>query len=81
MADKDAGLKLSDREVAQSFIDPVWATKFPPVMSIEQAAELLQMPIATLYDWRSRGLLNGCCRKVGKRLRFLRDRLMKQIFN
>ena len=81
MADKDAGLKLTDKEVAQSFADPIWAVKFPPVMSIEQAAELLQVPVATIYDWRSRGRLVGCCRKVGKHLRFLRDRLIQHIFN
>lgn len=81
MAGKDVGLKLTDKEVAQSFADPTWSAKFPPVMSIEQAAELLQVPIATIYDWRSRGRLAGCCRKVGKHLRFLRDRLLKHIFN
>lgn len=81
MAYKDEGLNLTDKEVAQSFADPVWAAKFPPVISAEQAAELLQMPLATIYDWRSRGLLNGCCRKVGKHLRFWRDRLLKLVFN
>ena len=81
MAIKDVGLKLTDKEVAQSFADPVWSAKFPPVMSAEQAAELLQVPIATIYDWRSRELLVGCCRKVGKHLRFLRDRLIKHVFN
>jgi hypothetical protein len=81
MGRKDEGLKLTDKEVTQLFADPTWSAKFPPVMSIGQAAELLQMPVATIYDWRSRGLLDGCCRKVGKHLRFLRDRLIKHHFN
>lgn len=81
MTNKDDHLNLTDKEILQSFADPLWSAKFPPVMSVEQAAELLQVPVATIYDWRSRGLLDGCCRKVGKHLRFLRDRLLKQIFN
>lgn len=81
MVNKDEDLELSDKEVFQSFCDPAWSAKFPPVMSVVQTAELLQVPVATIYDWRSRGLLAGCCRKVGKHLRFLRDRLMKRIFN
>ncbi|HEV3343513.1 MAG TPA: helix-turn-helix domain-containing protein [Pirellulales bacterium] len=81
MANKDDRLNLTDKEILQSFADPAWSAKFPPVMSVEQAAELLQVPVATIYDWRSRGLLDGCCCKVGKHLRFLRDRLLKQIFN
>lgn len=81
MADKDGGLKLTDKEVLQSFADPTWSARFPPVLSAPQAAELLQVPVATIYDWRSRGLLTGCCRKIGKHLRFMRDRLLKLIFN
>ncbi|HVX15574.1 MAG TPA: helix-turn-helix domain-containing protein [Pirellulales bacterium] len=81
MANKEEHLNLTDKEISQSFADPAWSAKFPPVMSVEQAAELLQIPVATIYGWRSRGLLEGSCRKVGKHLRFLRDRLLKQIFN
>lgn len=62
-------------------IDPNLASRFPPVLTTDQAAELLQVPKATLYDWSSRGLLKGCARKVGKHLRFFRDRLLLKIFN
>jgi excisionase family DNA binding protein len=74
-------LNLSDREIASSFSDPIWAARFPPVMSIGQASELLQIPEQTLYQWRSQGRLGSCCRKIGKHLRFVRDRLIKQVFN
>lgn len=77
----DPSLKLTKQEISAAFSDPIWAGRFPPVLSIQQAAELLQVPVKTIYDWRSRGLLRGCCKKIGKHLRFLRDRLMKQIFN
>jgi hypothetical protein len=76
-----AGLKLSEKETAAAFSDPNWAATFPPVLSVEQAAGLLQVPIGTIYDWSSRGLLTGCSRRVGKHLRFFRDRLILTIFN
>ena len=77
----DESLRLTDKEISSAFADPHWAEQFPPVLSIEQAAELLQVPKATIYDWRSRGLLGTCSRKVGKRVRFFRDRLLRLVFN
>jgi hypothetical protein len=79
--DGDRNLKLTDKEIALSFSSPIWAERFPPIMSVNQAADLVQIPVATIYDWRSRGLLHGCSRKVGKHVRFIRDRLLQQIFN
>jgi len=81
MARKDGGLKLNSREIAAAFSDPHWAAAYPPVLSVEQAASLLQLPKGTLYDWSSRGLLKGCSRRVGKHLRLFRDRLLLQVFN
>jgi excisionase family DNA binding protein len=79
--DGDGNLKLTDKEISASFAAPVWAERFPPVLSIDQAADLLQVPVQTIYQWRSRGLLGTCCRKVGKHLRFYRDRLITKVFN
>ena len=79
--DGDRSLKLSDQEIASTFADPLWAERFPPVMTIEQTADLLQVPKATIYDWRSRGLLGPCSRRVGKYVRFYRDRLIQLVFN
>lgn len=77
----EQSLKLTDKEISSSFADPNWAERFPPVMTLDQAAEMLQMSKATLYDWRSRGLLGTCSRKVGKHVRFFRDRLLRLVFN
>jgi hypothetical protein len=77
----DTGLRLSDKEISTAFSSSGWAEKFPPILTLEQASELLCIPKDTLYGWRSRGQLGGCCRKVGKHLRFFRDRLVKHIFN
>ena len=75
------GLNLSAAEIRATFECSEWATRFPPVLSTRQAAELLQVPIGTIYDWSSRGLLRGCSRRVGKHLRFFRDRLISKVFN
>jgi excisionase family DNA binding protein len=59
------------------FSDPYWAARFPPVLTVAQAAELLKVPIRTIYSWSSRGLLDRCAAKVGKHLRIRRDRLIQ----
>lgn len=74
-------LKLTTDEIAAAFADPYWQAKFPPVMTLEQSAELLQIPPGTIYQWSSRGLLQGCAAPVGKYVRIFRDRLMIVIFN
>lgn len=81
MSRKDVGLALSLKEVASAFADVNWANRFPPVLSVDQSAELLQVPKGTIYDWSSRGLLCGCSRRVGKHLRLFRDRLLLKVFN
>jgi len=77
----DTSLKLTAKEVQIAFSDANWAAKFPPVLSLKQAAELMQVPLQTLYSWRSRGLLKGCSRKLGKYVRVFRDRFILQLFN
>jgi hypothetical protein len=79
--DGDTNLKLTDREIAAFFSDPSTASKFGPILTLEEASELLRKPTGTLRDWRSRGLIPGCSRKVGREVLFLRDRLIKHIFN
>jgi excisionase family DNA binding protein len=71
---------LSAKELAMLFSDPLWASRFPPILTSDQAAELLQIPKQTLYDWSSRGLLTGCKARVGKHLRLIRDRLIQKFF-
>jgi hypothetical protein len=73
--------RLTDREIAAMFSHPVDAERFQPILNFDEAATLLRVPAETLRDWRSRGLLEGCCRKLGKRVVFVRDRLVKKLFN
>lgn len=81
MAAKDDYTLLTAKDLAQTFADPAWAMKFPPFLTVDQAAELLQVPKGTIYDWSSRGLLVGCARKVGKHLRIYRDKFLLFTFN
>ena len=63
------------------FADPKWAEAFPPILTLVEACQLLQVPRGTIYDWSSRGLLAGCATRVGKELRFVRSRLIAKLFN
>jgi hypothetical protein len=78
MATNDENLRLTAREIAAACATN---STVPLVLTIDEAAVLLRIPKATLYDWRSHGLLSGCCRRVGKRLLFFRDRLFQKAFN
>src|SRR5688572_28977049 len=74
MSKPDDNLRLSDAEIAKAFTDPHWAERFPPILDVTQAADLMRISKGTVYDWSSRGLLRGCSRRVGKHLRIFRDR-------
>lgn len=75
------GLQLTAKEIAAAFSDPEWAKRFPPILTVAEAAELIRLPEQTIYSWSSRGLLKGCSQKVGRYRRFFRDRYVAQLFN
>ncbi len=79
MNDKNAQ-PLTDQEIASYFADSRGGGRFPPILTAGEAAELAGVPIGTIYDWSSRGLLDNCAAKKGKRLRILRDRLVAWLF-
>jgi hypothetical protein len=72
-------LKLTDAEIQRAFVGD-WAQEFPPVLSVAQAAKLAQVPVKTVYDWSSRGLLSQCAVRKGKYLRVFRDRFIRFLF-
>jgi len=80
MAGKNV-LRITKEEIASSFATGDWGNRFPPMLTVDQAAELLSVPKATLYAWKSQGKLKGCCQKLGKHLRFFRDRLIQTVMN
>ena len=72
--------KLTANEIQQSFRDSDWEQRFPPILNVEQAAELAGVPKKTIYEWSSRGVLKGCANRFGRRLRILRDRFIQLLF-
>jgi hypothetical protein len=73
------GLSLSDAEIARAFAGD-WGDKYPPILSLQQAAEMAHVSEKTVYDWSHRGLLAGCAARRGKRLRILRNRFIQFLF-
>lgn len=72
--------EISLDEIRATFADEASSAAFPPILTVQQAARLMQVPVATLYDWSSRGLLDHCARRVGKHLRIFRDRFVQNAF-
>lgn len=50
---------------------------FPQVLNIREACWLTQVPVKTLYKWKSEGKLKGVAKTIGKQLRFDRDALLR----
>ena len=80
MANRSQKQVLTTEEISRPF-QGEWADRFPPVMALDLACELLQIAPSTLYEWKSKGRLTGCFRKRGKHLFFWRDKLIESIFN
>ena len=76
-AGAEEAVRLGDDETAKMFAGSDWERKFPPILTVAQAAELAQVPVGTIYDWSSRRELNNCAARRGKRLRILRNRFVK----
>jgi len=73
---KKHAIRLSDRELEEMFAVEEWAKKFPPILSVNEAAALARVEVSTIYDWSSRGLLVDCARKCG-RLQIARNRFVR----
>lgn len=72
--------KLSTAEIQQAFADGS-SVPFPPILSVDQLAELLQISTKTVYEWIAKGRLDGAFRKRGKHLLIWRDRAIDILFN
>ena len=79
--ERNHSISLDDHELEVMFADRCWREKYPPILNVEAAAELAHVPRGTIYDWSSRGELDGCANKKGKRLRILRDRFVRYLFD
>ncbi len=50
---------------------------YPPLLNIEQAAEIAQRSKATIHDWSHRGLLDAMKFRRGRRLLIARDAFVR----
>jgi len=53
-----------------------YAQKYPPLISVEQASEIAQVPVKTIYHWSSLGDIAECKTRRGRRLLISRDCLV-----
>ncbi|MFN3165778.1 MAG: helix-turn-helix domain-containing protein [Phycisphaeraceae bacterium] len=63
-------------EEIRSSVNP---DRFPPILTPDQVAELLQVSRHTVYRWSSEGRFKHAIRR-GRPLRFFRDRLVQAFF-
>lgn len=68
---------LSVREVRELFTDGVVATRYPPIMTYAQAADLVQVSVNTLKGWFCQGKYAKCVKR-GNPGRVLRDPFVRQ---
>jgi len=72
--------KLSKPEIQQAFADGP-GTQFPPILTVAQLADLVQISPKTIYERVAKGRLDGAFRKRGKHLLVWRDRAIDILFN
>lgn len=72
--------KLSKVEIQQSLAEGS-GTSLPPILTVDQLAQLLQVSPKTVYQWKAQGRLDGAFRKRGKHILVWRDRVIDLLFN
>lgn len=73
-------LNLTDDEIARPFAGAE-GEPFPAILSPDQLAELVGLSVKTIYEWMSKGRLDGTYRKRGKHALIWRDRALDALFN
>ena len=72
--------KLSKTEIQQAFAEDT-GPPVPQILTVQELADLVQISPKTIYEWCSKGRLDGAYRKRGKRILFWRNRAIDLIFN
>jgi hypothetical protein len=67
---------LDDTNIAEEY-----RRQYPPLITVEQAAEISCRKVQTIYDWSSRGLLDSSKVKRGGRLLLRRDAFVRFILD
>jgi hypothetical protein len=58
-----------------------FATIFPPLLNVEEAAKIARVPPATIHSWSSAGRLDGFKVRSGRRILFHRDVFVRFVLN
>lgn len=76
-----AGINLKPEEIAAAFATDDLRKRFPPVLNVAQAADLLGRPADTIRLWITQGRFKGAVRKRGKGYLIWRDHFLKAAFD
>ena len=71
---------LTQGELTAPFTDGT-GDRFPVILSVQGLSELLGLSPKTIYDWISKGRLDGTFRKRGKHIFLWRDKVLELLFN
>jgi excisionase family DNA binding protein len=74
-------MALTSNEIKSLFDDPDWKSKYPPLLTVCQAAELAGVSKHTVYGWLSQGLLDDCRSKTRRPVQIHRGKYLEIIFN
>lgn len=61
--------------------DPSFRQKYKSVIGVNEMTEMLHLKRKTVHEWSSRGLLDSCKRKIGRRLKIILECLLNRIAN
>lgn len=71
---------IQTEEIASAFVVAGWGDRFPPVLTIQQSAQLFQVSPRTFKHWLAQGYFKGATTRIGKHRRIWRDRAIQMAF-
>ncbi|MCC6970567.1 MAG: helix-turn-helix domain-containing protein [Phycisphaerales bacterium] len=71
--------RLAAAPSADEILAAIDGSRYPPILTVHQVAELLQLSVHTVYKGVSEGRYRGAVKR-GKPLRFWRDRVIQVFF-
>lgn len=57
------------------------ARRYPPLITVEEAADIARVPRATIHGWSSAGKLDRFKHKCGRRILLRRDEFVRSLLN
>lgn len=66
-------------ESAAAEVMAEYANRYPPLISVEQAAEIAHAPPATIHGWSADGAFDGFKARSGRRILLQRDCFVRYV--